>query len=898
MGLYGLQVSAVGLFLLLSSVTCNDASNTASVERFLDKSYAAGIINSTQLMQLKTLAKSDESLGEAEREALPQESGIFMRMYGQFTLLNVLYFGGALLIMGAYTLFMTIAWERCGGDGITIVITMQAVAFGAAGLTLWEIEDYQFLGGILCTVSTSMVAYAVYGIQRFTGLWPRDDPGIFQGFRMYIHSGWIVMEVVTILCGLFYFALAPFPFLMFPVSFCIWFLSMDICPLIKGWPNNFFEIRRNVSVVVGLLTMASAYLLECSMGANPDYAFWLYLFGLLTFWSALTFSHSGNDVTASLYLLINISLCVVGSQLDRTTFHVFGTLGVILYTCACTSGAVRSEKWFALWILKAVAAATLFAQAARSGGNFEIVGGLFCLAVFNFTSILFLASSERYYILVLATNLGFVAAATAFQRPIYLWFFTIDGEYLDVVGGLCCLVVTLYHGGIIWYAMPPNRMTSWNQYEKHAYHLYRIVASVLLSFCFALLGHPGLAFLGALGIPIVSFNYNVGHELSFRIVSVLLLVFGIYFSNFLESNALYLLCCVLLLTIMMKFLEGYRSTNMLMKTVGCALSVGLALLSIPIHSRFMITIAIIYIFCYLSYLAYQVFKNSLFFPLVLVLLGGSIIYSGVMYQRSEDKIQGAVADHMPRVLAALLSNSIHSDWGLPNWSASIAQSRFTWDSFREAPANWILWSGALSYSLSKGKAPYIPAVCALGIVMVGVTLLMLKLKQLWTLDLSSSIEVKKFSAKLSTDPAHNGHGMIIELEGTKPSDLKMPVHVAFTIQDGEFWSRLDAVFGQWAVGMARSMFLPYRLTPHLITFEGFRKGSTSFKATIRLGTGHKGSHKMKHTTVTNNLRRIDGSAAVMSCALMYSNAWYQPYSTLCVERLTVNEFGKDMLNAQ
>ena len=155
----------------------------------------------------------------------------------------------------------------------------------------------------------------------------------------------------------------------------------------------------------------------------------------------------------------------------------------------------------------------------------------------------------------------------------------------------------------------------------------------------------------------------------------------------------------------------------------------------------MITIAIIYIFCYLSYLAYRVFEDSLFFPLILVLLGGSIIYSGVMYQRSEDKMQAAVADHMPRVLAALLSNSIHSDWGLPNWSACIAQSRFTWDSFREAPANWILWSGALSYSLSKGKAPYIPAVCALGIVMVGVTLLMLKLKQLWTLDLSSSIEV-------------------------------------------------------------------------------------------------------------------------------------------------------------
>ena len=600
-----------------------------------------------------------------------------------------------------------------------------------------------FLPLSLCTVSTSMVAYAVYGIQRSTGLWPRNDPGIFQGFRVYIHSGWIVMEVVTILCGLFYFFLAPFPFLMFPVAFCIWFLSMDICPLIKGWPGHAYEIRRNVSAVVGLLTIASAYLLECIMGAHPDYAFWLYLFGLLTFWTALTMSPSGNDISASLYLLINISLCIVGSQLGRTTFHVFGTLGIIGYSSMSMAHIVRSEKWFALWILKAIAAATLFAQAMKSEGNFEIVGGLFCLAVFNFTSLLFLASSELYYILVLATNLGFVAAATAFQRPISLWFFTIDGQYLDVVGGLCCLTVTLYHGGLLWYTMPQNRITKW---REHAYHLYRAVASFLLSFCFALLGHPGLALLGALGIPIISLNYQGvdrrhNRRLSFRIVSVLLLVFGIYFSNFLQSNALYLLCCVMLLTMMMRFLEGYHRASNRLKAVGCALSVGLALLSVPIHSRFMITIATIYIFCYLSYLAYQVFKHSLFFPLVLVLLGCGIIYSGVRYQMLESQIQAAVNDHMPRVLTALLSKSIYSDWGLPNWSASIAQSRLTWDSFKEAPANWILWSGSLSYSLSKGNAPYIPVMCALGIVMVGVALLMLKLRESWTLDLSSSITV-------------------------------------------------------------------------------------------------------------------------------------------------------------
>ena len=596
----------------------------------------------------------------------------------------------------------------------------------------------------LCTVSTSMTPFAVYGIQRSSGMWPRNDPGIFQGFRVYIHSGWIVMEIVTIICGLSFFVFAPFPFLMLPVSFCIWFLSMDICPLVPGWPNNAFRVRQNVSLVVGLLTMAAAFLLECGMGAHPDYAFWLYLFGLLTFWTALTSSPSGSDLGAALYLLINISLGIIGSHLGRTTFHVFSTLGVIGYCFACVSNT--REKWFTLWVLKAFAAAALFAQAIKTESNFEIVGGLLCVVLFNYSSLLFLASSELYYILVLATNLGFVASAVAFQRPISLWFFTIDGQYLDIVGLLCCFIVTLYHGGLILYALPQNLVSSWKQYKAHIYHLYRVAASIALSLCFVLLGHPGLAWLGALAIPLAAFNYmaKVGRnhqKLSFSITSFLLLVFGVFFSNFLQSNILYLICCLMLLGVMMQFLESYRHGHGTEKAVGCALSVVLALLSVLIHSRFMITIATIYIFCYLSYLAYQVFKNSLFFPLALVLMGIAIIYSGVMYQRSEDKIQAAVDGHMPKILTAFLSKSIYSDWGLPNWSASIAQSKFTWDSFMDAPGNWVLWSGALTYSLSKGSAPYIPILCALGFAFVGVSLMVLKLRQMWILDLNSKVLV-------------------------------------------------------------------------------------------------------------------------------------------------------------
>ena len=69
-----------------------------------------------------------------------------MRMYNRLTLLNVLYFSGALLVMGAYSLFMTLAVEHCTMRGLSFIIG-QTLALGVAGRRLWA-TDYQILGGL------------------------------------------------------------------------------------------------------------------------------------------------------------------------------------------------------------------------------------------------------------------------------------------------------------------------------------------------------------------------------------------------------------------------------------------------------------------------------------------------------------------------------------------------------------------------------------------------------------------------------------------------------------------------------------------------------------------------------------------------------------------------------
>ena len=94
----------------------------------------------------------------------------------------------------------------------------------------------------------------------------------------------------------------------------------------------------------------------------------------------------------------------------------------------------------------------------------------------------------------------------------------------------------------------------------------------------------------------------------------------------------------------------------------------------------------------------------------------------------------------------------------------------------------------------------------------------------------------------------------------------------------------------------RSMFLPYKLTPHLISFSGFKKGSTSFSAVVQLGTGHKGSPKMLHVTATNalrSLRSVNGRAP-LHCILLYSNTWYKPYSRLCEDVKTLDDIGTQL----
>ena len=248
----------------------------------------------------------------------------------RFDVANVAYYLGALIVIGAMGWFMNRAWEGLGGAGLFAVAGAYAVCFVLGGRTLWAQPALRIPGGLLFTMAVCMVPLAVYGLERWTGFWPANDPGAYHNYHPYINGSWIIMELATVAAGLTALRLWRFPFLTAPVAHALWFLSMDLVAWVGGKENLSWEERRTISTIFGGVLLLGAYFADLR-GKSDDYAFWGYLFGLLAFWGGLSSMTSDSELGKFVYCLINLGLIAASLLLRRRTFIVFGSLGLFGY---------------------------------------------------------------------------------------------------------------------------------------------------------------------------------------------------------------------------------------------------------------------------------------------------------------------------------------------------------------------------------------------------------------------------------------------------------------------------------------------------------------------------------------------------------------------------------------
>ncbi len=291
----------------------------------LESAVAAGIITRDQAAQLAAhwgAAAPAPDTSHSPSAAAPAP---------RFDLAHLLWYAGALLIMGAMGSFSTLAFGALGAGALLVIAILYGLGFIAAGHQLWHRKGLRVPGGLLIAVAVSMVPLAVWSFQELMGWWAGlGKPGSHKDFYVWVKGGFLPMEIATILACLVALRFYRFPFLLFIAAICIWFMSMDVADWLRGNERLSWDLRRNVSLAFGLVMIPVAWWTDLKF-RDGDYGFWLHMVGAVTFWGGLTFQPSSGEIGKFLYFLISLGLLAFAVFLSRRVYAVFGAIGVLIY---------------------------------------------------------------------------------------------------------------------------------------------------------------------------------------------------------------------------------------------------------------------------------------------------------------------------------------------------------------------------------------------------------------------------------------------------------------------------------------------------------------------------------------------------------------------------------------
>ncbi len=254
-----------------------------------------------------------------------------------FDMVHVLYYAGALTVIAAMTIFMTTAWSLIGASALFTFAALYFILFLMLAEWMSRRPGLKVPAGLVATMAVAMVPLVIYAVQEWFQLWPDDQkPLEYREFHIWVRGMWFQMEIWTLIAGALILARYKYPFIVMPMAVCLWYLSMDIAPLILAElrsssisAEEHFDFRKLVSLIFGAGMLTLAYAVD--RRTKLDYAFWFYFFGLISFWGSLMLLDRDNELTRFMYAMVNVGLIGLGVFLSRKIFLVFGGIGICLY---------------------------------------------------------------------------------------------------------------------------------------------------------------------------------------------------------------------------------------------------------------------------------------------------------------------------------------------------------------------------------------------------------------------------------------------------------------------------------------------------------------------------------------------------------------------------------------
>jgi hypothetical protein len=307
-------------------------------ESDLHEAARTGLINDQQAKDLWRLWALGELPGPRVQSTEPAVPvlGHAIAQGPRFGFVNVLYYFGGMVAIGAMSLFMTLGFQAMGVKGLLLIGL--AYAFGALKVAdHFKAKALPVPAGLLATLAVVLVPLILWCLQSLAGAWPEGGSRNYSDYHHLIDWRWLMLEFGTLAAAAVLLWRYKLPFMVMPVAVTLWYMSMDVANglmQIDGWDYKFM---RDVSLVFGLATCAMAMWVDVrtrlskDMEWRQDFAYWLYIFGAIMFWCSLSMRDSDNEFGKFMYALLNVLLVLLGAAIGRRVFTVFGALGVAGY---------------------------------------------------------------------------------------------------------------------------------------------------------------------------------------------------------------------------------------------------------------------------------------------------------------------------------------------------------------------------------------------------------------------------------------------------------------------------------------------------------------------------------------------------------------------------------------
>jgi hypothetical protein len=326
-----------------------DTANLVVELRLQDLKDAAraGLLTETQAQTLWQRWSHGGSTSTLPPGPVPRTAG------PAFGFVNVLYYFGGMVAIGAMSLFMTLGFQSLGGGALLGI----ALVYMVACLKVADYFKQQGLrvpAGLLATLAVFLVPLAVWSAQSLAGLWPPGGTVSFSSYHTHIDWRWLTLEFATLAAGVVMLWRYRLPFMVMPLALTLWYMSMDVANALLNDHRWEWEFMRDMSLVFGIGTVAVALWVDVrsrlSMTAawRQDFAFWLYIFGTTMFWFGLSLNSSDSELNKFIYAMINLGLVLVGAAIGRRVFTVYGALGVALYLGHLSHEVFRDSLLFPL----------------------------------------------------------------------------------------------------------------------------------------------------------------------------------------------------------------------------------------------------------------------------------------------------------------------------------------------------------------------------------------------------------------------------------------------------------------------------------------------------------------------------------------------------------------------